>query len=83
MIKDNAPVSCIKFDASFIKDPDQKRSRIVLKKMVELAEELGIDTIVEGVENANQLLALREIGCAAAQGYYFGQPLPFDQAWMK
>lgn len=75
MIRDNAPVSCIKFDASFIKDPDQKRSRIVLKKMVELAEELGIDTIVEGVENADQLLALREISCAAAQGYYFGQPL--------
>lgn len=83
LIKDNAPVSCIKFDASFIKDPDQKRSRIVLKKMVELAEELGIDTLVEGVENADQLLALREIGCAAAQGYYFGQPLPFDQAWKK
>ena len=83
LIKDNAPVSCIKFDASFIKDPDQKRSRIVLKKMVELAEELGIDTIVEGIENADQLLALREIGCAAAQGYYFGQPLPFDQAWKK
>lgn len=81
LIKDNAPISCIKFDASFIKDPDQKRSRIVLKKMVELAEELGIDTLVEGVENADQLLALREIGCAAAQGYYFGQPLPFDQAW--
>lgn len=83
LIKDNAPVSCIKFDASFIKDPDQKRSKIVLKKMVELAEELGIDTLVEGVENADQLLALREIGCAAAQGYYFGQPLPFDQAWKK
>lgn len=83
LIKDNAPVSCIKFDASFIKDPDQKRSRIVLKKMVELAEELGIDTLVEGVENADQLLALREIGCAAAQGYYFGKPLPFDQAWKK
>lgn len=83
LIKDNAPISCIKFDASFIKDPDQKRSRIVLKKMVELAEELGIDTLVEGVENADQLLALREIGCAAAQGYYFGQPLPFDQAWKK
>lgn len=83
LIKDNAPISCIKFDASFIKDPDKKRSRTVLKKMVELAEELGIDTIVEGVENADQLLALREIGCAAAQGYYFGQPLPFDQAWKK
>lgn len=83
LIKDNAPISCIKFDASFIKDPDKKRSRTVLKKMVELAEELGIDTIVEGVENADQLLALREIGCAAAQGYYFGQPLPFDQAWEK
>lgn len=83
LIKDNAPISCIKFDASFIKDPDKKRSRTVLKKMMELAEELGIDTIVEGVENADQLLALREIGCAAAQGYYFGQPLPFDQAWKK
>ncbi|MGM9905391.1 EAL domain-containing protein [Lactobacillus sp.] len=83
LIKDNSPVSCIKFDASFIKDPDQKRSKTVLKKMVELAEELSIDTIVEGVENADQLLALREIGCAAAQGYYFGQPLPFDQAVKK
>ncbi|GHV97932.1 hypothetical protein lacNasYZ03_00480 [Lactobacillus nasalidis] len=80
LIKDNAPFTCIKFDASFINDPDQRRSKIVLKKMVELAEELGIDTIVEGVENSDQLLSLREIGCAAAQGYYFGQPLPFDKA---
>lgn len=32
LIKDNAPISCIKFDASFIKDPDKKRSRTVLKK---------------------------------------------------
>lgn len=86
IMKDDLPISCVKFDASFITDDNFDRSKKVLKKMIELAEELGIDTVVGGVENAKQLLTLREIGCSAAQGYYFGQPLPFAKAfstWVK
>ena len=49
--------------------------------MIEMAEELGIDTVVEGVENADQLLVLREIGCSAVQGYYFGLPKSFEEAY--
>lgn len=86
IMKDDLPISCIKFDTSFITDDNFDRSKKVLKKMIELAEELGIDTVVGGVENAKQLLTLREIGCSAAQGHYFGQPLPFAKAfstWVK
>lgn len=81
IMKQSLPITCIKFGASFMNDADQKRSKVVLKKMIEMAEELGIDTVVEGVENADQLLVLREIGCSAVQGYYFGLPKSFEEAY--
>ena len=41
---------------------------------VDLARALGLDTIAEGVENAEDLLAVRAIGCQTAQGFLWGRP---------
>jgi len=41
-----------------------------------MAQALGIRTLAEGVETAEQLAFLREQGCDEAQGYFFSQPLP-------
>ena len=49
------------------------------KAIFELARHLGMQTIAEGVEEEEQLAALRELGCAYAQGYHFARPLTADE----
>jgi EAL domain-containing protein (putative c-di-GMP-specific phosphodiesterase class I) len=44
-----------------------------------MASELGLRTIAEGVETAEQLAFLRLKGCEEVQGYYFSKPLPAEQ----
>ena len=44
--------------------------------MLELANRFGLHTVAEGVETADQLAALRRLGCDSAQGYHLGRPLP-------
>ena len=48
--------------------------------VVGLAHTLGMKAIAEGVERAEQLARLREMGCDLAQGYYFSKPLPGEAA---
>ena len=43
-----------------------------------LAHTLGVAAVAEGVENADQVRRLRELGCDFGQGYHFGRPLPPD-----
>ena len=68
------PVSEIKIDRSFIDElpEDETLTRIVL----ELATLFGLHTVAEGVETAEQLSALRELGCHTAQGFYLSRPVP-------
>ena len=68
------PVSEIKIDRSFIAElpEDETLTRVVL----ELANRFGLHTVAEGVETAEQLTALRRLGCDSAQGYHLGRPLP-------
>jgi diguanylate cyclase (GGDEF)-like protein len=68
------PVSEIKIDRSFIAElpGDDTLTRVVL----ELATQFGLHTVAEGVENAEQLAALRGLGCHAAQGFYLSRPVP-------
>jgi EAL domain-containing protein (putative c-di-GMP-specific phosphodiesterase class I) len=44
-----------------------------------MLRELGIESVMEGVETAEQLEILRELGCDTIQGYYFGRPEPMDK----
>jgi EAL domain-containing protein (putative c-di-GMP-specific phosphodiesterase class I) len=71
------PVSEIKVDRSFIAElpEDDTMTRIVL----ELATRFGLHTVAEGVESADQLAALRRLGCDSAQGYHLYRPLPPEQ----
>jgi diguanylate cyclase (GGDEF)-like protein len=71
------PVSEIKVDRSFIAElpEDDTMTRIVL----ELATRCGLHTVAEGVESADQLAALRRLGCDSAQGYHLYRPLPPEQ----
>ncbi len=48
--------------------------------VVDLAHTLGMEVIAEGVERAEQLAQLVEMGCDMAQGYFFARPLPPEEA---
>ncbi|MFH7873650.1 MAG: EAL domain-containing protein [Candidatus Aenigmatarchaeota archaeon] len=73
----NINIDIIKIDISFIKDMlINEKSKAIVKTIVELAENLGAESIAEGVENQQQLNFLRQIGCVYAQGYFLGKPMP-------
>ena len=71
------PLDVLKIDRSFVAglagDP---RDRSIVEAVTALAGGLGLRPVAEGVDNEAQLEALREIGCAYAQGFFFELPLP-------
>ena len=67
----------LKLDKSIINNiVTADKSRIIIKKVLELCNELGIESIAEGVETEEQFEILKEMGCAQAQGYLFNKPIP-------
>ena len=69
----------LKLDMRFLSSFSQ-RSRRILTSVIQMAKELGIHTLAEGVETEEQFSYLRNIGCEKVQGYYFGKPLPYEKA---
>ena len=69
----------IKFDMRFMARFDEgDGGKIILTQMVNMAISLGMETLCEGVEEAEQVEFLKEIGCTRIQGYYYGKPIPFE-----
>lgn len=70
------PVDTLKIDRSFVSQitAEGKNCEIV-KTIVTLAHSLGMKAIAEGVETAHQMTHLTNLGCEAAQGYFFAKPL--------
>ena len=78
MLKD-MPLDTIKVDMAFIRELEKsKRVAVILKFVVELAEELGMNVVVEGVETQKQCDYVASLGDGdvSIQGYYFSRPLP-------
>ena len=73
----NLPVDVLKVDMAFVRElEDSERAYMILKFIMMLARELGMDVIVEGVETKKQLDYLTSLGADKIQGYYFSRPLP-------
>ena len=71
------PLDNIKIDRSFVTDIEtSKSSRDIVRAVVGLCRDLGINCIAEGMETEGQANVLRTLGCKAMQGYFFGRPLP-------
>ena len=67
----------MKIDMKFLsKFSDNKKCRPILTSVVELAGEIGMQTLSEGVETQEVYEFLRSIGCQRLQGYLFGKPMP-------
>ncbi|MCX7708334.1 MAG: EAL domain-containing protein [Clostridia bacterium] len=77
----NLPIDVVKIDKSFINDiiHDGLERRIV-KTIISLAQEIGLEVVAEGVETEDQLAYLTECNCNYIQGYLISKPVPEKEA---
>ncbi len=77
----NFPVHALKIDRSFVTRMDRAPQQgAIVRAIVSLAHNLGMDVVAEGVETAAQAAALRGLRCQRAQGFLFSQPLAPENA---
>ena len=73
------PFSELKIDRCFVRDAASRRSRrTVFEASVAIASRLGLATVAEGVETAEDWGVVQELGCDMAQGWMFGHAMPLD-----
>jgi len=73
------PVSELKIDKSFVTSMcDNENDRIMVKSTIDLAHQLGLKVVAEGVEDERTLDLLRSLGCDYAQGYLIGKAMSVD-----
>lgn len=79
MLKD-IPADVLKIDMGFLRETqNHERTKIILGMIVELAKQLNMAVITEGVETETQLAYLLTIGCDMFQGYYFERPISVQE----
>ncbi len=72
----------VKIESSFLADcEDGLRAKIIMKNLINMAKELGIQTQVSQVESEGVLEFLRQIGCEKTQGHLLSQPMSIDRIW--
>jgi|GEM_PF-2725441 len=73
------PVDTLKIDRSLIAEVKRtKGMAAMINSLVVLSENLGITLIPEGIEEQNQVTALRKLGCQFGQGYFYARPMPAE-----
>ena len=73
-------VDHLKIDRAFVRDLTRSAVDVaIVSAIVSMARALGLKTIAEGVETAEQVEILRQLECDMAQGFYFARPLPADE----
>jgi len=73
------PVSTLKIDRSFVSGVTARESdSAIVSALITLGRALNMKVVAEGVEEAEQSIKLRELGCDYAQGFYFGRPAPSE-----
>ncbi|MEI2615901.1 MAG: EAL domain-containing protein [Methylotenera sp.] len=74
------PFNQIKIDRSFVRDMLTDTSdAMMVKNIIDMTHNFGMQVIAEGVETEQQLALLREYGCLSYQGYLFSKPLPVEE----
>lgn len=80
------PVDELKIDKAFVLDlANNDDDKIMVRTLMSLAQNLGLNTVAEGVEDKETLKFLEQIGCTKAQGFYLSRPLPADKfnEWLE
>nr|WP_242835007.1 EAL domain-containing protein [Clostridium sartagoforme] len=72
----NIPIDIIKLDKLFLDKRDiSEKGKIVIKNIINMANELGLEVVAEGVEFPEQSQFLKSVGCEVVQGYLYGKPM--------
>ena len=72
------PFSEIKIDRSFVNNMNNEEMYYVVQTIVQLAANLKMHAVAEGIETLDQYNFLKSIGCLIGQGFYFHKPMPLD-----
>jgi diguanylate cyclase (GGDEF)-like protein len=74
------PLDQLKIDQSFVRDmTSDANNAVMIKAIIDMAQSFRLNVIAEGVETEAQLSLLKQLGCMAYQGYFFGKPMPIKQ----
>jgi diguanylate cyclase (GGDEF)-like protein len=78
------PVDELKIDGSFVQELDEQENGVLIEMITQLAHQLHLPVVAEGVETLEQVEVLRAIGCDRLQGYHFSRPLEPEalEAWI-
>ena len=74
------PFDTIKIDQSFVRANSKGARPVILRSIIALAHDLGMEVVAEGVETDSDAVELYQLGCEYAQGYYFGEPMSIEAA---
>jgi len=73
------PVDLLKIDQSFVSAVCARDEvRLIIEAIITLADALGLQSVAEGVEELDELAALRDVGCRLGQGFHFAKPMPIE-----
>lgn len=74
------PIDVLKMDLGFLHSGDNPvRRQLIMQFVMNMARELKLQVIAEGVETEEQVELLKSMGCEYAQGYYYGRPMPQEE----
>ncbi len=74
------PFDTIKIDKSFVQTTAKGTRPVILRSIIALAHDLGMDVVAEGAETDSDAVELSQLGCEYAQGFLFGEPMPAERA---
>jgi EAL domain-containing protein (putative c-di-GMP-specific phosphodiesterase class I) len=75
------PLDTLKIDRSFVTQmADDEENAEIVRTIIGLAQNLGMDVVAEGVETPAQVLTLKALGCEYGQGYFYSKPLDYQRA---
>jgi len=74
------PFDTIKIDQSFVRTTAKGTRPVILRSIITLAHDLGMDVVAEGAETDSDAVELFQLGCEYAQGFVFGEPMTAERA---
>jgi len=73
------PFTELKIDRSFINAIEDAATLAIVRSIIQLALNLGMTSVAEGIETEEQVEILRALGCTVGQGYFYFKPMPMEQ----
>jgi EAL domain-containing protein (putative c-di-GMP-specific phosphodiesterase class I) len=74
------PFDTIKIDKTFVRSDGRGHRNVILRSLVSLAHDLGMEVVAEGAESESEASELQDIGCEYVQGFLYGQPMTAAEA---